>query len=129
MAVRTTEDAVSTIIQYDRLVIPDVDPFILAASLIVDNVIAIAPLPSTALLELVERYLAAHLIRVTDPQVQQEKVKSLMQTYATLLGKGFAITHWGSTAMSLDYTGRLAAFNNRLIDGYGKLQFFWAGVA
>ena len=126
---RTTEDRVALLIQYDRTFITDLTPFIDDASLIIDNVVAIAPVPAANLLELVERYLAAHLVMVTSGQVSMEKVRSLQVQYGTLLDKGFAITHWGTTAMMLDTTGRLAAFNTRLMEGGIGKQFFWAGVA
>jgi hypothetical protein len=126
---RTTEDRVALLIQYDRTFVTDLQPFIDDASLIIDNVVAIAPIPADNLLELVERYLAAHLVMVTSGQVSMEKVRSLQVQYGTLLDKGFAITHWGTTAMMLDTTGRLAAFNTRLMQGGIGKQFFWAGTA
>lgn len=125
---RTTDDRVALLIQYDRTFITDLQPFIDDASLIIDNVVAIAPLPADNILELVERYLAAHLVMVTSGQVSMEKVRSLQVQYGTLLDKGFAITHWGTTAMMLDTTGRLAAFNTRLMQGGIGKQFFWAGI-
>ena len=126
---RTTDDRVALLIQYDRTFITDLQPFIDDASLIIDNVVAIAPVPEDALLELVERYLAAHLVMITSGQVTMEKVRSLQVQYGTLLDKGFGITHWGTTAMMLDTTGRLAAFNTRLMHGGIGKQFFWAGTA
>jgi hypothetical protein len=125
---RTTDDRVALLIQYDRTFITDLQPFIDDASLIIDNVVAIEPVPADNLLELVERYLAAHLVMVTSGQVSMEKVRSLQVQYGTLLDKGFAITHWGTTAMMLDTTGRLAAFNTRLMQGGIGKQFFWAGT-
>ena len=126
---RTTDERVALLIQYDRTFITDLQPFIDDASLIIDNVVAIAPIPATNMLELVERYLAAHLVMVTSGQVSMEKVRSIQVQYGTLRDKGFAITHWGTTAMMLDTTGRLAAFNTRLMQGGIGKQFFWAGVA
>lgn len=126
---RTDEDRVALLIQYDRQFITDLQPFIDDASLIIDNVVAIAPSPTAVMLELVERYLAAHLVMVTSGQVSMEKVRSLQVQYGTLLDRGFAITHWGTTAMMLDTTGRLAAFNTRLMQGGIGKQFFWAGTA
>ena len=126
---RTNEDAVALIIQVDRTIITDFDPFMASADIIVDNVVAVAPIPSDARLELVARYLAAHFIAIAQGQIQMEKVKSIQQQFATYVDKGFAITHWGSTAMMVDTTGRLAAFHTRLMEGGGVKQFFWAGTA
>lgn len=128
MAIRTTEDKVQAIISYDFSLIPDIDQFIADASLIVDNVVAIDSRASAATLELVERYVCAHLLAVTDPRVKREQVKSLAVEYAISLDKGFGITTYGTVAMTVDTTGRLAAFNNRLITGGGIKQFFWAGL-
>lgn len=125
---RTTEDRVALLIQYDRAFITDIQPFIDDASLIIDHVVAIAPLPTVASLEVVERYLAAHLVMITSGQVSMEKVRSIQVQYGTLLDKGFAITHWGTTAMMLDTSGRLSAFNTRLMSGGIGKQFFWAGT-
>jgi hypothetical protein len=128
MAIRTTEDRVQAIISYDLSLIPEIDQFIADASLIVDNVVAIDSRASAATLELIERYLTGHLLAITDPRVKREQVKSLAVEYAISLDKGFGITTYGTVAMTVDTTGRLAAFNNRLITGGGIKQFFWAGL-
>jgi hypothetical protein len=128
MAIRTTEERVQAIISYDLSLIPEIDQFIADASLIVDNVVAIDSRASAATLELIERYICAHLIAVTDPRVKREQVKSLAVEYAISLDKGFGITTYGTVAMTVDTTGRLTAFNNRLITGGGIKQFFWAGL-
>lgn len=128
MAVRTDEDRVALLIQYDRTFVTDLQPFIDDASLIIDNVVAIAPLPTDAMLELVERYLSAHLVMVTSGQISMEKVRSIQVQYGTMLDKGFAITHWGTMAMMLDTTGRLARLNARILAGGGVKQFFWSGT-
>jgi hypothetical protein len=126
---RTTDDRVALLIQYDRTFITDLQPFIDDASLIITNVVAIPLVPADEHLELVERYLAAHLVMVTSGQVSMEKVRSIQVQYGTMLDKGFAITHWGTMAMMLDTTGRLAALNARILSGGGIKQFFWAGTA
>jgi hypothetical protein len=128
VALLTTEEAVQRIIQYDTSVIPDIEPFIADASLIVEAVIGLDSL-SAAQLELVARYATAHLMAVTDVRVSMEQVKSLMVRYNQHLDKGLGITTYGTTAMLLDTTGKLAAWNNRVITGGGMKQFFWAGEA
>lgn len=129
MPATTTEEAVQRIIQYDFTVIPDVQPFIDDAILIVNSVIGTSTSMSDAQLELVARYVAAHLIAVTDVRVSMEQVKSLMVRYNQHLDKGLGITTYGTTAMLLDTSGKLAAWNNRVITGGGLKQFFWAGEA
>lgn len=126
MTATTTIAAVQKIIDYDTTLIPDLQPFIDSAILLVTAVVDVAPAPSDALLELVTRYLCAHLVAITDPRLQSEQVKSLQQSFQYKLGMGLALSHHGSMAMMLDTTGRLSQYNKRLVDGTAKLQFFWA---
>ena len=121
-----TEDDVRRLVAFAADRIPDVQPFIDDAVLMLTNVVEDRLDDDT--FDLVTRYLAAHLIAVSDPRVSMEKVKSLQVRYDTKLDKGLGITHFGSTAMLLDSSGRLAAWNNRVITGGGLKQFFWAGT-
>jgi hypothetical protein len=122
-----TEDDVRRLVAFDAARIPDIQPFIDDAVLMLNNVIGNRL--DTATFDLVTRYLAAHLVAVSDPRVNMEKVKSLQVRYDTKLDKGLGITHFGTTAMMLDSSGRLAAWNNQIINGGGLKQFFWAGTA
>jgi energy-converting hydrogenase Eha subunit H len=124
---RTTLAAVNKIIQYDSTNIPDPQLMLDSASLMVTNVIGTALDTSTA--ELVERYLAAHLIAISDPRIQSEQVRSLQQSYQVRLSDGLGITHFGSTAMMLDSSGKLAVWNNKIVKGMVKFDLFWAGKA
>jgi len=124
---RTTLAAVNKIIQYDSTNVPDPQLMIDSASLMVTNVIGTALDASTA--ELVERYLAAHLIAISDPRIQSEQVRSLQQSYQVRLSDGLGITHFGSTAMMLDSSGKLAVWNNKVVKGMVKFDLFWAGKA
>lgn len=129
MPVRTSADRVSKIIDYDTELIPDIQPFINDASVMVDTLVATDASVSANVLELVERYLAAHFIAITDPRVATEQVGSLLTTYQYKLAQGLAITHYGSMAMFLDTSGRLSNWNNRVIEGIINPQIFWAGKA
>lgn len=124
---RTTIAAVQKIISYDAVLIPDIQPFIDDASTMVTAIIAIDNTPLAASLEMTERYLAAHLIAVTDPRLQSEQVKTLQQSFQVRLMDGLGITHFGQTAMQLDTTGRLARWNKQVVEGGGSKQFFWSG--
>lgn len=126
MPATTTIAAVQKIIEYDTVLIPDLQPFIDTAILLVTEVVDIDPVPSDELLEAVTRYLAAHLVQMTDKAIQSEQVKSIQVSYQFKLGMGLALSHFGSMAMMLDTTGRLSQYNKRLVDGTAKLQFFWA---
>lgn len=129
MPVRTSADRVSKIIDYDTELIPDIQPFINDASIMVDTLVATDISVSANVLELVERYLAAHFIAITDPRVATEQVGSLLTTYQYKLAQGLAITHYGSMAMFLDTSGRLSNWNNRVVEGIINPQIFWAGKA
>ena len=98
-----------------------------SASLMVTNVIGTALDASTA--ELVERYLAAHLIAISDPRIQSEQVKTIQASYQVRLSDGLGITHFGTTAMMLDSSGKLAVWNNKVVKGMVKFDLFWAGKA
>lgn len=126
MPATTTITAVQKIIEYDTVLIPDLQPFIDSAVILVTAVVDVAPAPSDEILEAVTRYLVAHLVGITDPRLQSEQVKSLAQSYQFKLGMGLALTHHGSMAMLFDTTGRLARYSKQLVDGTAKLQFFWS---
>jgi len=128
MPATTTSAAVQKIIKYDATVITDVPAFIDTAVLIADAVIGDA-LSDTAL-EVVTRYLTAHLISITDnsTRVNSEQVKSLQSSYQSKLSDGLGITHWGSTAMMLDTSGKLSRWNEQVVSGLsGAFQLVWGG--
>jgi hypothetical protein len=126
--VTTTIAAVQKIIEYDTDLIPDLQPFIDSAIVLVTAVVAVSPAPSDEILELVCRYLTSHLVKITDKEILSEQVKSLQQSYALKLGLGLATSHFGQMAMLFDVTGRLARWNARNVEGTGTVQFFWAGT-
>lgn len=122
-----TEDQVTRIILFDTSRIPEVQPFIDDAVIMLTNIIGTAL--DTATFDLVTRYMAAHLIAISDPRVNMEKVKSLQVRYDTKLDKGLGITHFGTMAMMLDSSGKLSQWNTQVVSGEGLKQFFWAGEA
>lgn len=125
MPATTTIAAVQKIIQYDTVLIPDVQPFIDSAIVLVDAIIGTAA--NDTILELVTRYLAAHLMAVTDPRTATEQVKSIQVSYQHKLSQGLGITHFGATAMLLDTSGKLAAHNQKVLDGIAGFTFLWCG--
>jgi len=125
---RTTLAKVNKIISYAAVLVPDPQQQIDDASLMVDNVIGTALDAPTA--ELVERYLAAHLIAISDPRIQSEQVKSIQASYQTKLSDGLGITHYGSMAMQLDSSGKLARWNKSVVSGKaGAFDLAWVGKA
>lgn len=125
MPLLTTVEAVQQIIDYDQEFIPDINPFLDTAVALADSVIGTAL--ADTMMEQVQKYLAAHFIGITDPRLQSAQVKSLLESYQTKLSLGLGVTHFGQVAMTLDTTGKLAAWNQRVVEGKGKVQFFWAG--
>lgn len=127
MPATTTTEAVQKIIQYDAVVIPDIAPFIETASTMVDAVIGTAV--SDPVLEKVTRYLTAHLIAITDvsTRIASEQVKTIQASYYNRLSDGLGITMWGTMAMQLDTSGKLAAHNQRVVKGIGKWSLMWGG--
>lgn len=116
---------VQRIIEYDTTLIPDISQFIADAKTILDAVVGTAITPTQY--DVVHKYLSAHLIGITDPRLQSEQVKTLQASYQYRLSDGLGLTHWGSTAMLLDPSGKLAIWNNKVKKGLAGPQFFWAG--
>ncbi len=126
MPLLTTVEAVQQIIDYDQVFIPDISPFLDTAVALADSVIGTAL--ADTMMEQVQKYLAAHFIGVTDPRLQSAQVKSLLESYQTKLSLGLGVTHFGQVAMALDTSGKLAAWNQRVVEGKGRVQLFWAGT-
>lgn len=116
---------VQRIIEYDQTLITDISQFIADAKTILDAVVGTA-ITSTQY-DVVHKYLSAHLIGITQPRLQSEQVKTLQASYQYRLSDGLGLTHWGSTAMMLDPSGKLAQWNNKVKKGLAGPQFFWAG--
>jgi energy-converting hydrogenase Eha subunit H len=123
---RTTLAAVNKIIQYDSTNVPDPQLMIDSASRMVTNIIGTSLDVDTA--ELVERYLSAHLIGISDPRIQSEQVKTIQASYQVRLADGLGLTHFGTTAMMLDSSGKLAVWNNKVVKGMVAFDLFWAGT-
>jgi len=114
MAYRTTEAAVEGIIEVD-VAIP-LAPFIEAANQLVTDVCGDAGY-STAKLELIERWLAAHFYAVRDPRATQERAGAVGVTYESKVDLNLALTRYGQQAMLLDTAGGLATLNKRVAEG------------
>lgn len=116
---RTTSDAVSAIIEVDSSL--DLTPFITTANILVTKHCAELNSDYTATeLEEIERYLAAHLATLYEPRVTQEGVGSNSKVsawYQHKIDLGLASSHYGQTAMLLDWYGGLAALNERMKRG------------
>ena len=89
------------------------DPFIEAANLIVTNRLGNQGV-SDALLKEIERWFAAHLVAIREPQVKAIKAGDSMDTYFRgQEGKGLDSTPYGQQVKLLDPTGRMASIGKK----------------
>ena len=126
---RTTESAVQGVLMSDWDGSTDLDtPFIAAANLFVTRVRACASAKgitlSTDELEMIERYIAAHLYVMSDQNHASRTVNGVSETYQGQTGMRLEASKYGQTAMMLDPSGCAA--------GIGKGQrasMTWLGKA
>ena len=109
----TTAEKVRAIIEVDPS-ITDLTPFLAAAHALVESHCEGI---STANAAIVETWLAAHCLTIRDPRVINETAKGVGQSYQSRVDLGLSVSHYGQTAMMLDETGGLAAWNKQVLDG------------
>lgn len=110
MSVRTVGEDVKAILD-TSLTAEQVESYIQAASLIVDEQLVGESL-SDALLTEIEKWLAAHLVASTrDMRVQKESADGISLTYQGKTGLGLDATFYGQTTKRLDPTGKLGALD------------------
>ena len=122
MAIRTTEAAVSGIIEVDSDI--SLTPFIETASNLTDRVAAASSPPAAATLELIERWLSAHFYTVRDPRPVSERAGSVGETVQSRVDLGLKTSHYGQMAISLDPTGTLKAISA----GTRQASVTWVGT-
>jgi len=104
---RVTGTEVKAIID-TSLTASEVDPFITAASAMVDDLLSGSGLTTTQLKE-VERWLSAHLVHIRDPKLSEQDINDASDKYQVgKFGMGLEHTAYGQQAMFLDTTGTLA---------------------
>lgn len=109
MAQRISSDEVLDIIDVQDGIV--VQPFIMAASLVIDTNLASAGL-TAGLLKEIERWLSAHFLAIRDPRFTQVKTDSDTMVFEHgKTGMGLKATMYGQQALSLDPTGILAALD------------------
>lgn len=129
---RTTAEKVGKVIEVDPEV--DLDPFIEAATLLVDEV-CVPFGHSEARLTVIETWLAAHFYGVFDheTQVAQEWIGAAIGTqYRGKAELGLNLTKQGQQAMILDTGGGLAKVNAQAQNpdvslGLAATQIMWLG--
>ncbi len=111
---RITESELLEIIDVDDSV-TTTSPFITAANLLVTDKLAGSGL-SDALLKEIERWLAAHFIAIRDPRAASEAAQGVSVSYqGGGYGAGLMGTQYGQQAVTLDYTGTLAALGKKKV--------------
>ena len=126
MGVRTTDEAVEGIIEVDAAI--PLTPFIEAASHLVTKVCVNTGYDAVDL-ELIERWLSAHMYAIRDPRYLVERAGSVLAEYRSKVDLGFDVTHYGQQAMRLAYNGELAKLNEKIKQG--KVQTIgvnWVGT-
>jgi hypothetical protein len=120
--VRTTAAAVQSVLMDDygpRVdgSLPDLQPYISSATVVVDRVAFMAAARGLPLLdselELVERWLSAHMYCQSDRQVQSRSQGGVSGSFGGQLTDGFQSTTYGQTACRIDYSGSLQALDRR----------------
>lgn len=122
---RTTETAVGLIIELDEDI--PIDSFIEAASALIEEICT--PLGyDDPRLELIERWLSAHLYATRDPRPVSEAAGSVSTTYQSKIDLYLSNSHYGQTAKLLDTKGGLAALEEKIKNGVvGIPLVFWLG--
>jgi hypothetical protein len=127
---RTNEAKIRKIIEVDSTEYPegDLQPFIDAASSLVDEKCASVLSYTEERLTMIETWLAAHFFAVGSTRAQSESAGPVSQSKQTSLGLNLQVTHWGQQAMLLDTEGGLANLNVKTQEGRkSKAGIFWAG--
>lgn len=128
----TTSDAVKGLLlsDYGRTTdgtLPDLSPFIATASAVVARVSACATRKAATLsadeLSMMEAWLAAHFYKQSDQAVTSESTEGASASYQGQTGMGLEGTKYGQTALSLDFTGCLAA----VAKGGRRVGISWLG--
>lgn len=121
---RTSSTLVGQIIEVDSSI--SLDPFIKAATVLVDQVAASSSAPSVAVLKQIETWVAAHFYAMRDPGASpsSEQVDGIRVTYQGRSGLGLESTRYGQMAITLDPTGVL----RNLYKGSVSVGVQWMGT-
>lgn len=108
---RTTADRVRILLGSDYNGTTDLAQFAADASVVVDRVVLMAAKKgitlSSAELEMVERWLAAHLYQMNDPGYTSRSNGGASGSFDGGSGEGWEGTRYGRTAVRLDYSNSL----------------------
>lgn len=136
---RTTFANVAAIIELDPAIVSD-DATLLPFSTVANELVTewcVGPLhgpiaPEVAYsdtrLELIERWLTAHIYTNRDPRAASEGAGSVSASYQSRVDLGFDTSHYGQTAMRLDTAGGLARLNSIMKKGLPRVGVAWLGT-
>ena len=125
MTVRTTSAAVALIIDVDDDI--SLTSFIEVANALVTECCSTDDYDATRL-ELIERWLSAHVYTIREMRTESEKAGSVSEKKQSRVDLGFDSSHYGQMAMRLDTKGGLAALNAQIKKGTGQtVQMTWLG--
>lgn len=117
MAVRVTTSEVKAVASDDiPTSVSDLSVFIAVANRMVNSIITASTMDETDKTD-VELYLAAHFAVLKYKFATAEKADVVSQSVQHKEDKGLDLTHYGQTAMQLDYSGALAKHNETIKKG------------
>ena len=127
MAVRATNDLVEGIIEVDSAIV--LTPFIAAANSIVTQCCTdLDDDYDASQLVQIETWLSAHFYTVRDMRAERERAGSVEAKYQSKVDLGFATSHYGQMAMTLDWKGGLAGLNEQIKKGIKRSpSITWLG--
>jgi len=125
MAIRTTSAAVALIIEVDANI--NLTSFIEVANALVTECCSADDYDATRL-ELIERWLSAHVYTIRDMRASEERAGAVSERKQSAVALGFDSSHYGQMAMRLDTKGGLAVLNEQMKKGKGQaVQISWLG--
>ena len=123
---RTTSAAVTLIIEVDATI--SLTPFIETANALVTEHCSTDDYDATRL-ELIERWLSAHMYTIRDMRAESEKIDTASQKKQSAVDIGFDTSHYGQMAMRLDTAGGLSQLNEQMKKGTSQIvSATWLGT-
>ncbi len=125
---RATDDLIEGIIDVDSAIL--LAPFIDAANMLVTQFCTDLTVDYTnAQLVQIETWLAAHFYTVRDMRASEERAGPVSERKQSKVDLGFATSHYGQMAMTLDFYGGLASLNERIKEGKAnRISITWLGT-
>jgi hypothetical protein len=111
MAIRVTDDEVKELIDTEE---PDLTPFITAANVLVEKILANDSSLTSDQLKQIELWLSAHFVAIKDPVAKTESIGGTSVSHYLSGGSGgLKMTPYGEMACVLDTSGKLVSMGKR----------------